>query len=72
VRDYARHGRDIPAQWAVDADGRPTTDPGAALDGALLPDGGHRMGNLGLLVEVLAGLAGGLWSLDAPSFLEGG
>jgi hypothetical protein len=30
------------------------------------------MGNLGLLVEVLAGLAGGLWSLDAPSFLEGG
>ncbi|WP_010121085.1 Ldh family oxidoreductase [Corynebacterium nuruki] len=72
VRDYARHGRDIPGQWAVDAAGRPTTDPAAALDGALLPDGGHRMGNLGLLVEVLAGLAGGLWSLDAPSFLDGG
>jgi (2R)-3-sulfolactate dehydrogenase (NADP+) len=72
IRRAADQGRDIPDGWAVDGAGDPTTDARAALAGALLPDGGHRMGNIGLIVEVLAGLAGGLWSLDAPSFLDGG
>lgn len=71
VRQYADSGLELPSGWALDAKGHPTTDAGAALDGALLPDGGHRMGNIGLIVEVLAGLAGGRWSLDAPSFLDG-
>lgn len=69
VREYADTGRPLPAGWAVDTDGRPTTDASAA--GALLPAGGHRTGNIGLVAELLAGLAGGTWSLDAPSFIEG-
>jgi LDH2 family malate/lactate/ureidoglycolate dehydrogenase len=50
----------IPEGWALDATGAPTTDPTAALAGALLPIGGHKGYGLALAVEVLAGvLAGG-------------
>src|SRR5947199_4370937 len=37
-----RRGQQIPAGWALDTDGRPTTDPAAALKGVLLPFGGHK------------------------------
>ncbi|MFI5665006.1 Ldh family oxidoreductase [Streptomyces sp. NPDC051684] len=47
------------------------TDASAALAGALLPFGGHRGGNIALLVELLATLGGGTFSLDAPPFDHG-
>ncbi|MGR3467360.1 MAG: Ldh family oxidoreductase [Shimia sp.] len=47
-------GRAIPEGWAVDAAGQPTTDPAAALDGALLSAAGAKGWGLGLMVEVLA------------------
>jgi LDH2 family malate/lactate/ureidoglycolate dehydrogenase len=50
----------IPTGWALDPDGHPTTDPSAALAGALLPSGGHKGSGLALAIEVLTGvLAGG-------------
>ena len=53
-------GEPIPAGWALDADGRSTTDATAALAGALLPFGGYKASGLALAVEVLTGvLAGG-------------
>lgn len=57
----AREGESIPDGWAVDAEGRPTTDASAALDGGyLLPFGGHKGSGLAVLLELLAGpLAGG-------------
>jgi (2R)-3-sulfolactate dehydrogenase (NADP+) len=56
----------------VDADGQPTTDPHAALRGALLAFGGARGANIALMVEVMAaGLSGANWALDAPSFTSG-
>jgi (2R)-3-sulfolactate dehydrogenase (NADP+) len=58
-------GEPIPEGWAVDAEGRPTTDPGAALSGALVPAGGHKGWALGLMVEAFAaGLTGSVNSLD--------
>jgi (2R)-3-sulfolactate dehydrogenase (NADP+) len=36
----ARDGKPIPEGWAVDAQGRPTTDAKAALQGSMLPAGG--------------------------------
>ena len=49
-----------------------TTDPRAAMRGALLAFGGARGANIALMVEVLAaGLAGANWSLDAPSYTSG-
>jgi (2R)-3-sulfolactate dehydrogenase (NADP+) len=72
LRHYAERGEALPAGWAVDAEGEPTTDPQAALRGALLAFGGARGANIALMVEVMAaGLAGANWALDAPSFLSG-
>lgn len=68
----AERGDAIPEGWALDADGRPTTDPVAAMKGVLLAFGGARGANVALMVEVLsAGLSGATWSVDAPSFLTG-
>jgi (2R)-3-sulfolactate dehydrogenase (NADP+) len=72
LRYYAERGEALPPGWAVDADGQPTTDPKAALRGALLAFGGARGANIALMVEVMAaGLAGANWALDAPSFTSG-
>ena len=61
VATHKREGRPIPDGWGVDADGRPTTDPGAILaSGMLSPMGGHKGTGLALMLEILtAGLAGG-------------
>ena len=71
VRDAAARGTPLPEGWAVDADGRPTTDPEAALAGALLPFGGYKGANIALLVELLSSMTGGTWSMDAPPWDSG-
>jgi (2R)-3-sulfolactate dehydrogenase (NADP+) len=72
IREAAAHGEAIPETWALDQDGEPTTDPFAAMQGALLAFGGTRGANVALMVEVLAaGLTGANWSLDAPDFQAG-
>lgn len=72
IRKAAEDGKEIPEGWAIDAYGKPTTDPAAAMKGALVAFGGSRGANIALMVEVLAaGLTGANWSLDAPSFTEG-
>jgi (2R)-3-sulfolactate dehydrogenase (NADP+) len=73
IRAAAQAGRSIPEGWALDADGQPTTDPHAAMQGALLAFGGARGANVALMVEMLAaGINGANWSLDAPPFGVGG
>ncbi|GAA4396447.1 Ldh family oxidoreductase [Tsukamurella soli] len=57
--DAAGAGREIPAGWAVDHDGVPTTDANAAVAGALIPFGGHKGSAIAVLVELLAGAGGG-------------
>lgn len=49
----------IPAGWANDSQGRPTTDAAAASVWNLQWFGGHKGFGLGLLVEVLAGVLAG-------------
>lgn len=64
-------GRDIPAGWAVDREGQPTTDPAAALAGALLPIGGAKGAALALMIEILAAaLAGGSFGWEASSMFD--
>jgi LDH2 family malate/lactate/ureidoglycolate dehydrogenase len=55
----ARMDEPIPEGWAVDAEGLPTTDPAAAIEGSLLPLGGDKGFALALLVEVLSGVLSG-------------
>jgi len=64
-------GERIPEGWALDADGKPTTDPGAALAGTMLPLGDAKGTALVLMVELLAaGLTGAHFAADASSFLD--
>lgn len=66
IRVAINQGKPIPAGWAVDAHGNPTTDPqkvrGDGPEGALLPMGGvvaHKGFALGLAVEILGGALSG-------------
>ncbi|MDG1471854.1 MAG: Ldh family oxidoreductase [Ascidiaceihabitans sp.] len=55
----------IPEGWAVDKDGKPTTDPEAALAGSLVSMGGYKGWGFGLMAEVLAaGMTGSVLSRD--------
>jgi len=64
IRAAAKSGTAIPDTWATDADGNPTTDAKAALDGFLLPIGGHKGYGLALFVDLIAGLLSGAAYLD--------
>jgi (2R)-3-sulfolactate dehydrogenase (NADP+) len=65
----AREGESIPEGWALDAEGRATTDPEAALKGSMAPAGGHKGFGTGLLVETMAAaMSGALLGIDASPF----
>ena len=50
---------EIPAGWAFDAHGVPTTNTEAAYKGMLMPLGGYKGSGLAMMVEILCGLLGG-------------
>ncbi|MGH2458437.1 MAG: Ldh family oxidoreductase [Chloroflexota bacterium] len=54
-----RRGQPIPLGWAIDAEGKPTTDTAAALKGVLLPFGGQKGYGMGILVDALTGALAG-------------
>ncbi|MSP68260.1 MAG: Ldh family oxidoreductase [Alphaproteobacteria bacterium] len=68
----AQKGEAIPAGWALDAEGRPTTDAKAALAGTMLPMGDAKGAALVLVVEILsAALSGARFGYEASSFFTG-
>lgn len=67
---YRRAGKPLPEGWALDSAGQPTTDPAAALAGAMLPFGGHKGSAISTMIELLAGIMiGDLTSQGALDFL---
>ncbi len=75
VLDAQRRGLPLPPGWALDGEGRPTSDPREALEGSLCAIGGYKGVSLALLVDVLAGgLTASHFSFEASSFgdCEGG
>jgi (2R)-3-sulfolactate dehydrogenase (NADP+) len=71
VMAAAKAGRPIPEGWALDAEGRPTTDPAAALTGTMIPAGEAKGAALALIVEILAAtLTGANHSNEASSFFD--
>lgn len=67
----AKEGRPIPEGWALDAEGRPTTDPKAALSGAMLAMGGTKGALMAMVVELLCcALTGAAFGFEADSFFE--
>lgn len=60
IRMAAAAQQSIPQDWAADADGRPTTDPNAAIKGMLLPAAGPKGFGLAFMIDMLCGgLSGG-------------
>lgn len=59
IRRALLEGRSIPASWALDEGGEPTTDPERAMAGAMLGVGGHKGWVLALMVDLLAGVLSG-------------
>lgn len=71
VKLAADRGEPIPDTWAVDAEGNPTTDASAAMQGAMLPIGGAKGSALVLMVELLcAALTGSNAGFQASSFFD--
>ncbi|CAI6087064.1 unnamed protein product [Clonostachys chloroleuca] len=54
-----RRGEKIPLDWALDAEGRPTDDPEAALGGVMLPMGGPKGSALAIMMDVFSGVLSG-------------
>jgi LDH2 family malate/lactate/ureidoglycolate dehydrogenase len=52
-------GAAIPEGWALDAEGRPTTDPAAAIAGVILPMGAHKGYAISFMMDVLSGVLTG-------------
>lgn len=78
VRLAAQEGNPIPLGWALDAEGRETTDAQAALSGTMLPFSGAKGSGLAMMVDIMGGVLSGAgfagdirdWTLDsgfAPS-----
>jgi LDH2 family malate/lactate/ureidoglycolate dehydrogenase len=59
ILEHARQGKPVPEGWALDAEGRPTTDAVAAVAGVLLPVGGPKGSGLALAVDLIAGVMSG-------------
>ncbi|MGW5240266.1 Ldh family oxidoreductase [Monashia sp. NPDC004114] len=55
----AERNEQIPDGWAATADGTPTTDPAAAIDGLILPMAGAKGYVISFMMDVLAGVLTG-------------
>lgn len=52
-------GKTIPDGWAIDAQGAPTNDPRAAIEGLILPMAGHKGYAISFMMDVLSGVLTG-------------
>jgi LDH2 family malate/lactate/ureidoglycolate dehydrogenase len=55
----AKRNQAIPEGWALDPDGRPTTDAQQGLAGAVLPFGGAKGSAISFLIDILCGVLTG-------------
>ncbi|MBT6096273.1 MAG: Ldh family oxidoreductase [Rhodospirillaceae bacterium] len=64
MRKLRDTGEAMPLGWALDADGQPTTNPQAGLDGFIQFIGGHKGYGMALAVDILSGVLSGGRFLD--------
>ncbi len=71
VKTAADQNRNIPLGWALDAKGKPTTEPRKGLGGSMAPSGGYKGFGQALMVEVMcAALTGSLRGPQMGSFVD--
>jgi LDH2 family malate/lactate/ureidoglycolate dehydrogenase len=72
VRVYQQKGLQLPEGWALDRQGNPTTDPGAAIDGLLMPIGGFKGTALAMIMGILSSmLSGAAYGTELGTMEEG-
>lgn len=70
VQAYAREGKALPEGWALDADGRPTTDAKAAM--TVLPIAGPKGYGLAVMIEMFSALLSGAGYGESVGFASRG
>ncbi len=72
VMAAAQTGEPIPADWALDAQGRPTTNAKAALAGTMLPIGGAKGAALAMMIDMICGaVLNASFGFEASSLFDG-
>ena len=72
IRIYRQKGLELPAGWALDREGRPTTDPNLAVDGLLMPIGQFKGVGLALIMGILSSmLSGASYGTELGNMEEG-
>ena len=67
----ARDNKPIPLGWALDRNGKPTTDANEGIHGSLMPAGGAKGAMLALMIELLAvSLTGAAFGFEMDSFFS--
>jgi LDH2 family malate/lactate/ureidoglycolate dehydrogenase len=59
IRIFQQRGQTLPEGWALDAEGRPTIDPAAAIEGFLMPIGGYKGTALAMIMGILSSMLSG-------------
>ncbi len=71
VMKAAQTDEPIPEGWALDIEGRATTNAKAAMAGTMAPVGGAKGAALAMMVELFAGaFIGANFAFEAPSFFD--
>ena len=72
IRVYAQKGEPIPEGWAFDAEGQPTTDATAALNGLIQPIGAFKGLGLAMAVGMLSTLlSGAAYGTELGNMVDG-
>jgi LDH2 family malate/lactate/ureidoglycolate dehydrogenase len=72
IRIYHQKGSPIPAGWAFDAHGEPTTDATAALSGLIQPIGQHKGVGLGMAIGMISSLlSGAAYGAELGNMVDG-
>ncbi|MBC8051325.1 MAG: Ldh family oxidoreductase [Chitinophagales bacterium] len=71
VMKAAQTDEPIPDDWALDADGRPTTNAKAAMAGTMAPVGGAKGAALAMMIDLIGGaFIGAHFGFEASSFFD--
>ena len=74
IRLARKLGQPIPADWGLDRDGQPCTDPAEVIDNGFYQwTGGYKGFGLATMIEILSGvLSGGLFGRNVPTLVNYG
>ncbi len=63
-KEYKLAVKELPEGWALDADGKPTTDPDEAMQGLVLPMAGFKGYGIAMMIDILSGVLSGAGYLN--------